>query len=138
MNKRMLDKNTMPSFEDMAKYVEGMELLFRSINDWINENYNTTNTIAFPYGNNYGWCVKHQLKKKLICNVFPEKDSFTVMIRLDNKQYQSIYNDVRKKTQEVIDKKYPCSNGGWIHYQVTSEEDYLDIIKIISAKMEKK
>lgn len=40
------------------------------------------------------------------------------MMRLTNVQYETIYDEMKKYTQEVIDKKYPCGNGGWIQYRV--------------------
>lgn len=40
----------------------------------------------------------------------------------------------KKYTQEVIDKKYPCSNGGWIQYRVICQEHYEDIKKLLEVK----
>ena len=73
-------------------------------------------------------------KNKLICNIFPEKDAFTVMIRLTNQQFESVYDKVESYTQAYIDQKYACGDGGWIHYRVLSEVHVEDIKKLVKSK----
>ena len=46
-------------------------------------------------------------RKKLICNVFAENDAFTVMIRLSNEQFLSLYDRMGEETRKCIDNKYP-------------------------------
>ena len=41
---------------------------------------------------------------------------------------------MQKDTQELIDKKYPCGDGGWIHYRVTCPQQYKDIQTLLSIK----
>ena len=85
-------------------------------------------------GIKYGWAVAHRKKKKLICNVFAENGAFTVMIRLSNAQFHLVYDQVEKETQECIDNKYPCGDGGWIHYRVAGEAHFCDIQKLLEMK----
>lgn len=134
MYERMLDKQVVPSITDMTTYCEENAELFTMINEWLTNTYDTVQTIVFPYGKHYGWAIAHRKKKKLICNIFAEKNAFTVMMRLSDKQFQSIYNQMQKDTQELIDKKYPCGDGGWIHYRVTCPQQYKDIQTLLSIK----
>ena len=90
--------------------------------------------ITFPYGNQYGWGIAHRKNKKLICHVFAEENAFAVMMRLSNKQFESIYSQVRTYTREQIDHKYPCGDGGWIHYRVACKENFDDIQKLLTVK----
>ena len=134
MYERMLDKQNKPAFDDMAAYCgKGMELFIR-INEWLSDTCSTVQEITFPYGNKYGWAVAHRKKKKLICNVFAENGAFTVMIRLSNAQFHLVYDQVEKETQECIDNKYPCGDGGWIHYRVAGEAHFCDIQKLLQMK----
>lgn len=98
------------------------------------ETYGTVREVKFPYGNQYGWGIAHRSKKNLVCNMFPENNAFTVMVRLSNPQFSSVYDHVQEYTQEYIDHKYPCNAGGWIHYRVTCREHPEDIEKLLSAK----
>lgn len=69
-----------------------------------------------------------------MCNIFAENDAFTVMMRLTNVQYEAIYDEMKKYTQEFIDKKYLCGNGGWRQYRVICQEHYEDIKKLLEVK----
>lgn len=118
----------------MTEYCTENAERFFMINEWLAKTYNTEQKIVFPYGNKYGWAIGHYKMKKLMCNIFAENGAFTVMIRLTNAQCEAIYDGVKKYTQEHIDNKYPCGDGGWIHYRVICQEHYTEILKILDIK----
>lgn len=134
MYERMLDRQTKPQIKDMTAYCSVCGELFASLNRWLSETYDTVQEISFPYGNRYGWCVSHRKSKKLVCHVFAENGSLTVMMRLSDQQFASVYAQVKKYTQEYIDSQYPCGNGGWIHYRITEKDHFLDAQTLLTAK----
>lgn len=134
MYERMLDKQIMPSIEEMTAFCGENGERFSALNEWLESAYNAEQKIVFPYGNHYGWGVAHKIKSKLICNIFAEDNAFTVMMRLSDRQYQSVYEKLHKYTQEAIDHKYPCGDGGWIHYRVTDGEHLEDIKTLLTVK----
>ncbi len=134
MYERMLNKQTAPTMEEMTVFCGENAERFSLLNEWLTSILNTEQKVVFPYGNHYGWGVAHKKKNKLICNVFAEDNAFTVMMRLSDKQYKSVYDQLQKYTQESIDNKYPCGDGGWIHYRVTCEEHLDDIKELLSVK----
>lgn len=134
MYERMLNKQEKPAMADMAAYCGGCSELFYSLNAWLSDAYGTTQEITFPYGNQYGWGIAHRKKKKLMCHIFAENGAFTIMLRLSNKQYDSIYDRLHKYAQEYIDNKYPCGDGGWIHYRVTCPAHLEDAKAMLSSK----
>lgn len=134
MYERMLNKQVAPSIEEMAAYCGKNAELFTLLNEWLGNKYDTEQTLVFPYGNKYGWGIAHKKNKRLLCNIFAENGSFTVMMRLSDKQYGSVYGALQKYTQEYIDNKYPCGDGGWIHYRVLCREHFDDIQKLLDVK----
>lgn len=134
MYERMLNKQVEPTISEMTVHCGENAELFTMINDWLSKTYDTVQKVTFPYGNNYGWGIAHRKRQKLICNIFVENSAFTVMLRLSNRQFESIYEHVQKYTQEYIDNKYPCNDGGWIHYRVICKEHLNDIQKLLSIK----
>ena len=90
MYERMLDKQHQPSFDELAEYCGDCRDLFIQTNDYMVNELGTDSLIRFPYGNGYGWGVKYSIKKKHICDIFAEKDAFTVMIRLSNAQFNQV------------------------------------------------
>lgn len=134
MYERMLNKQMEPSIEEMTAFCGENAERFSSLNEWLESAFHTEQQVVFPYGNHYGWGVAHKIKGKLICNIFAEDNAFTVMMRLSDKQYQSVYEKLDKYTQKLIDYKYPCGDGGWIHYRVTSEEHFEDSKALLTVK----
>lgn len=138
MYERMLNKNEEPTIEEMNAYCKETSELFTQINTWLSSTYHTEQKITFPYGNSYGWGIAHRLKNKLICNVFPEKQAFTVMMRLSNEQYKKVEGVVSDYTMEYIDHYYSCGDGGWIHYRITELSHLEDCKKLLTAKLSMK
>lgn len=134
MYERMLHKQVVPTIEEMTAYCAENAERFSMINTWLTTAFRTEPKVIFPYGNKYGWGIGHYKKKELICHVFAEAGAFTVMMRLTNVQYETIYAEMKKYTQEYIDNQYPCGNGGWIHYRVICQEHYEDIKKLLTVK----
>ncbi len=134
MYERMLDKQAVPLIADMKAYCGENADLFTSINEWLSQTCSTVQKIVFPYGKQYGWGIAHRKKNKLVCNIFAENNAFTVMVRLSDKQFASVYSQMHTGTQEQIDHKYPCGDGGWIHFRVTCREQYDDIQTLLSVK----
>ena len=134
MFERMLDKQVTPTIENMIAYCDDKGELFKTLNAYLTEVCKTQQEIRFPYGKHYGWSVTHRKSKKLICDIFPEAGSFTIMLRLTYKQLEMVYNRVSEYTQKYIDNKYPCSDGGWIHYRILYEEHLIDGQELLSIK----
>lgn len=134
MYERMLNKEIKPSIEELRLYTGNKAQLFHSFNSFLTDTYKTTQEIRFPYGKEYGWCITHRMNKKLICNVFAEADAFTVMIRLSNQQFNKVYDTLNPETKQIIDNKYLCGDGGWIHYRVLTDDNLADIKILTNAK----
>lgn len=137
MHERMLDKTMMPSLDEMQRYCGTAGVFFAAVNAYVAETFATEQKIKFPYGNSYGWCVAHYVGKKLICNVFAERDAISVMLRLTNKQFDAVYGNVSGETQLRIDHKYPCGDGGWLHYRIESQQQMNDVKTLLNSKLAK-
>lgn len=137
MYERMLDKQHQPSFDELAEYCGDSKDLFKQINDYLINEIGTDSLIRFPYGNSYGWGLKYSIKRKHICDIFAEKEAFTIMLRLTNIQFDQVYNNLTDYTKEYIDNKYPCGEGGWIHYRVLEGQHLNDIKELLQVKIRK-
>ncbi|GAA6408361.1 MULTISPECIES: DUF3788 domain-containing protein [Blautia] len=134
MYERMLNKQEEPTISQMTAFCGENAELFTLLNEWLSQTYGSAQKITFPYGNHYGWGIAHRKKQKLLCNIFAEDNAFTVMMRLSDKQFDSVYSQVRKYTQDFIDNRYSCGDGGWIQYRVTCREQFEDIQKLLCVK----
>lgn len=134
MYERMLNKQVVPTVGEMTAYCGDSAELFTLLNEWLAETYGTIQEVVFPYGNKYGWGVTHRKKQKLMCHIFAENNAFTVMMRLSNEQFESVFNQVQKYTQQYISNKYPCGGGGWIQYRVIDKQHFDDIQKLLAIR----
>lgn len=134
MYERMLNKEVKPSIEDLCLHIGCGVEHFQKLNAFLSDYCKTTQEIRFPYGKTTGWCVTHRKGRKLICDVFAEAGAFTVMTRLSNPQFDKVYETLQPETKLIIDNKYPCNDGGWIHYRVLTQEHLEDIQALLRAK----
>lgn len=134
MYERMLDKAVKPDFNALADYCGKRKEEFLAYNDFLAETMNTVSEIRFPYGNAYGWCVTHRRGKKLVCDVFAEADAFNVMIRLPDKASMSVYDSLGEYAKECVDERYPCGEGGWLHYRVSEPWQLSDLMRLTALK----
>lgn len=134
MYERMLDKNTVPTFEDLLEYSGNSKDLWQKLDKHLNENYVLTKQIRFPYGNNYGWSVKYSQKGKQICDAFAEKGAFSAHFQIRDDAFLSISDSLTDYSKNVYDNKYPCKSGGWLTYRVLSDEHLQDLMKLLQVK----
>lgn len=134
MYERMLDKSAIPTREDMSAWCGAVADDFAALNDWLSAAFATEQALAFPYGKKYGWAVAHRKKGKLVCNVFPEQEAFTVMLRLSDRQFRAAYDQLGDYARHYVDSRYPCGDGGWVHYRVTAPEHLADLRTLLTHK----
>ncbi|WP_088228325.1 DUF3788 domain-containing protein [Desulfosporosinus sp. FKB] len=135
---RFLDKTMMPSSSEINMLLgnEAVERLTK-LETFLHNNYDIIRELKFPFGNNYGWGYKYSHKNKLLCYVFFEKDSFTVTITIGKSEVQRLsqeLNNMLPKTKELWENRYPCGEGGWVHYRLEDDNELLDIQKLINIK----
>lgn len=118
----------------MAEYCGKRRDEFLVFNKYLSETLGAVGEIRFPYGSAYGWSVTYRKGKKLICDIFAEADAFNVMLRLTNKALESVYSSVDEYAQKCIDAKYPCGEGGWLHYRVNEPCRLEDILRLTALK----
>ncbi len=139
MNERLLDKGVVPDEVTIREHL-GEESCKRlaDLENHLYEFYQLTRVLRFPFGNNYGWGYKYSHKSSHLCYAFFEKDSFTVMIQIGDKQVpllESQLSSLLQKTQDLWENRYPCGErGGWIHYKVLTDDEMTDVIKLLAIR----
>lgn len=133
----MLDKKTVPSFDEMISYCGDPSELWIKVDKYLKDELGMEGCIRFPYGNKYGWSMKYSCKNKHICDIFAEKSAFMVLIRISDDEIKPIYNELSSYAKTVWDNKYPCGSGGWLNYRITNKEQLQDLMKIIDIKVSK-
>lgn len=136
--KRFFDKNKIPTPSEIEQMLgaDAMERL-NKLDSYLKDNYDLVREMKFPFGNQYGWSYKYSSKGKMLCYVFFENGAFTVTITIGKSELSKLINELPKmlpKTRELWANRYPCGEGGWIHYKVTHDCELKDIQKLIYIK----
>ncbi len=138
MYERMLDKSHMPAAEEIQNTVgtEGMRLL-DTLENFLHGGYSLNRELRFPFGNDYGWGYKYVHKSAHLCYLFFERGAFTVTLQIGKKELpalQKAYGRLLPKTRELWNNRYPCGEGGCVHYRVLSEQELADVVRLICIK----
>lgn len=133
-----MDKSKEPAASEIDNLLgkEAAERLTK-LEAFLQDSYDLVRELKFPFGNNYGWGYKYSHKGKLLCYVFFEKNSFTTTITIGKQELKKLYDNLGSmlpKTQELWKNRYPCGDGGWMHYRVENDNEIEDIIKLICIK----
>lgn len=135
MYERMLDKQNKPTEAEFTAHCGDCQDRLAQLDDFLTNELKSEKSLRFPYGNSYGWSLKYFIKRKLICDLFAEKDAFTIMLRLTDAQFEKHYDQLSDYAKRLIDEKYPCGEGGWIHYRVLPSRPLDDIETLLKAKL---
>jgi hypothetical protein len=139
MGERLLDKNVMPDEAAIREHL-GEDSLNRlaAMESRLHEEYQLSRELRFPFGNSYGWGYKYSHKSSHLCYAFPEKNAFTVMLQIGDKQVSSLESQLSsflQKTQDLWENRYPCGErGGWVHYQILTDDELTDVMKLLAIR----
>ena len=139
MYERLLNKSVMPDEATIREHIgeESHERLV-ALEIRLHGDYQLSRELKFPFGNNYGWGYKFSHKSSHLCYTFFEKDTFTVMLQIGDKQVsllESQLPSLLQKTQDLWKNRYSCGErGGWVHYRVLSDDELTDVVKLLAIR----
>lgn len=139
MYERLLDKSAIPDEATIRNHLgEASYSRLADMERRLQENYQLSREIKFPFGNDYGWGYKYSYKSSHLCYVFFEKDAFSVMFQIGDKQVSLLESQITsllQKTQDLWRSRYPCGKyGGWVHYRVLTDDELTDVIKLLAIR----
>lgn len=138
MYERMLNKLNKPSITEIHEYIgENSFLLLNNFEEIMKQRYDLKTELRFPFGNNYGWGYKYSHKTKHLCYFFFEKDAITFMLQIGGdlvQKLEEVLLECLPKTKSYWDNRYPCGEGGWIHYRVFNGEELNDVVRLLNIK----
>ena len=138
MFERMLEKENLPDDSGIRKHLGRKSYdMLNEFREYLEKEFVLKTEIKFPFGNNYGWGYKFSHKTKHLCYAFFEKEAFTVTIQLSGKNLEAVetsHEKLTEKGKELWKNRYPCGDGGWIHYRVLKKSGLDDIRIFVMIK----
>ena len=139
-NERFLNKNYQPSESDISTALGSSEELWIDIRKYIESNYDFSPELIF-FTKNYGWSVRYRKSKKTLCYLFPENDSFSLLIVLGSKeaeQIDSIKESLSQTVRRVFEDTEQFHDGRWMWIRVKEMSDIMSIKLLLAAKKQPK
>lgn len=135
---RMLDPSEPPPEGRIKEYL-GREAFGRlgRLEEFLYSSYRLCRELKFPFGNGYGWGYKYSQGGTLLCYIFFERGAFSVTVSIGKESVPRLSAELENllpKTREAWRNRYPCGEGGWVHYRVLSEEERSDVQKLIGIR----
>lgn len=131
MYERLLNKNEMPTIEELLAFVGKGKELFDSIEAFLINEIKSVKMIKFD-AHSRCWKISYYIKRKYICDIIMEKGAFTIVTRLSEESIRNVYDGFLPYAKECIDNS-PYRHRGWIEYRVLSAlhlEDIKTILRI--------
>ena len=135
---RLLNSNIIPDYESMLKFIGNRQMKNAWLNllAFIDNSYDLDKKILFG-GKKYGWAVQYKRSKRTIVTLFPERESFTVLLVFGKLELKKIYTNKGLFSETVIDKidnTKQYHDGKWVWFRCENEKLINDIIELIKIK----
>lgn len=132
MYERLINKNEMPTIDELLVYIGKAKELFDSIDAFLINEINSAKMIKFD-AHSRCWKMSYHIKRKYICDIITEKDAFTIVTRLSEESIRNVYDGLLPYAKECIDNS-PFRHRGWIEYRVLSALHLEDIKTMLQIR----
>lgn len=137
----ILDASHQLEFEEIADYMNGpAKEWWQAINTFIHEKYQISPKITYSKCSmQTGWNVKYQKSGKSLCTLYPEKDSFIVLIVIKLELADMIevmsanYDPV---VLEIVRSARPFNGTKWLMIPVGSDSVLKNVQALMALKQE--
>lgn len=139
MYERMLDKNKIPTTDEIKKYIgESSYKRLLLLESYLENMYLINKELKFPFGSSYGWGYKYSHKTKHLFYLFFEDGALTLTTQIGDKEVELLleeYKSFSQKAKSVWDNRYPCGeNGGWVHYRILEDNEIEDVLRFLKIR----
>lgn len=140
VKERLTDKTHPPTEEEIRCFLgESAWARLQRLEDLLQEKYDLTRALKFPFGSSYGWGFRYGHGKTLLLYAFFEKEGFCCTLSINDKgakKVEALLENLLPETQTLWHQRYPCGKiGGWIHLSVEQEEELADLLRLVEVKV---
>lgn len=133
---RFLDKRQPPSESDISTALGSAEKLWLTIRKFIEDSFDFSPELIF-FTKKYGWSIRYRKNKKTLCYLFPEKESFSILLVLGSKEAEQIDSTkelLSKTVKRVFEETEQFHDGRWLWIRTIEESDISSIKLLLGAK----
>ncbi|MBN1999345.1 DUF3788 family protein [candidate division KSB1 bacterium] len=135
---RMLNEQMAPDETDITNFINerAMVRAWNNLRVFLKEGYGSDGLVTYG-GRKYGWALKYKHGQKTLVTLFPERDSFSVLLVFGKKELEKI--DVQKadfsgQILHLIERTKQYHDGKWVWIRLKDQQFYTDICNLINLK----
>jgi hypothetical protein len=139
-NQRMINKEQEPTKQEILETIGQKSSLWLDLRKYLEENYDFLPEKIF-YGKKYGWTIRYRKSGKTLCSLFPEKDSYTVLITLGKKEVEKtneIIETLNPEVKTLFKETKQLRDGRWLWISVRKSSDIKSIKVLLKIKRKPK
>ena len=141
MNERIMDKTKQPTFDEMDAWIgQPLAKEWSTLRQFLEETYHIE-PIFNEGGRKYGWNLQYRIKKRPLCEMYPEHGSFTALVILGKVELEKAMEKITTYgtlVQKALVETPKYHDGCWMYLRVadtsTCHQDVLDIFELILIK----
>ncbi len=137
----ILDANNALVYEDIFSYINEPALTWwKALNTFIQQKYQVSPKISYSKCTaQQGWNVKYQKSGKSLCTLYPEKESFIILIviKLALVDFiESMVSSYDPSVMEIVRTARPFNGTKWLMIRVESEAIMNNVRDLLVLKLE--
>ncbi len=141
MHERMMDKTRQPSDDEMLATIgQPLSEAWTALRRFLVEIYNIE-PIFNPGGKKYGWNLQHRIGGRPLCEMYPERGSFTALVILGKAELDQALGRIDSfgfVVRHALENSPRYHDGCWMYIRVanpqTCMQDEKEIEQLILIK----
>lgn len=141
-HQRMFDRTREPSETDIIAFISNSDAIvaWKQLQNYLDTHYDLLIETIY-YGDKYGWLVRYRKSGRTIVSLFPEKNSFSVLIVYGKKEidkFSAQESEFLPAIVEIFRNTKKLHDGKWLWIRVTDSAYFEDLKKLIAIKRKPK
>lgn len=141
MHERMTDKTTQPTDANMIEVIgQPIAGAWTALRRFLVDTYALT-PVFNSGGKKYGWNLQHRIAGRPLCEIYPERGSFTALVILGKTELDKAMGRLEtfgQTVQRALSESPRYHDGCWMYIRVadpqTCQQDVQDIEQLILLK----
>ena len=137
----ILDANNALVYEDVFGYINEPALTWwKALNTFIQQKYHVSPKVSYSKCTaQKGWNIKYQISGKSLCTLYPEKESFIILIviKLELVEFiESMASSYDPSVMKIVRNARPFNGTKWLMIRVESEAIMKNVRDLLVFKLE--
>jgi hypothetical protein len=129
-----LDKSHKPSEAEIMVGLGSRRGLWEELIAFVEGNYRVAKDLIF-YGKSYGWAVRFRKGSRALISLYPGLGAFTAQIVVGEGQLvEALASGLGEGARRMIEAAKPYPEGRWLFIPIDSEDDLLDVERLLATK----